>query len=419
MPHTIILGGGFAGLSAAKALTDANNSITLIDKNNHHLFQPLLYQVATGALSPAEIAYPIREIFKKNKKIKTVMGDVSSIDKEKKIVILANGETLSYDSLIIATGAKHSYFGNNEWESFAPGLKTIQDSLKIREKILLSFEIAERIKDPKERKKHLTFVVIGGGPTGVEMAGAIAELTKHTLKNNFRSIQPENSQVFLIEALPRILPVYSEELSKKAERDLKQLGVELLLGKKVTQISDKGVQIEDLLIESSNVIWAAGNQASKLVETLEVPLDKQGRVYVEPDLTIPGHPEIFVIGDVAHTKGKDGLPLPATAPTAIQQGKYAGKILKKDIKPSQRPPFIYFDKGSMATIGRGKAVTKFKGIEFTGLFAWLLWGLVHIVYLVGFRNRLGVMIAWITIFFTAKRGVRFITGDIEKEIPHS
>lgn len=419
MPHTIILGGGFAGLSAAKALKNSNHSITLIDRNNHHLFQPLLYQVATGALSPVEITYPIREMFKNSPKFTTIMGEVSAIDKEKKEVLLSSGETFSYDTLIVATGARHSYFGNDDWEAAAPGLKTIQDALRIRERILLDFEIAERLTNPREKENYQTFVVIGGGPTGVEMAGAIAELTKVSLKDNFRTLKPENSKVFLIEAMPRILPTYSEALSKKAEEDLKKLGVHVLTGKKVTNISSAGVQVEELLIESQNIVWAAGNQASPLIKTLDVPLDKQGRVHVGPDLSIPEYPEIFVLGDAAHTRGKDGLPLPATASIAIQQGRFVGKLLKRNLPPAQRPAFTPIDKGSMATIGRGKAIAQFKGLEFSGLFAWLLWGIVHIFYLIGFRNRLSVMLEWIVVFFTGNRGVRLITGDIESKLPKS
>lgn len=414
--RVVVLGGGFGGLNTVKALSKAKLDLLLIDKANHHLFQPLLYQVATAALSPAEIAYPLREVFSKQKNTTVVMGEVTRIDKEKKQLFLANGDIIGFDSLVIATGARHSYFGNNQWEPFAPGLKTIADALKIRENILISFEKAERMNNPKEASKYLNFVVIGGGPTGVEMAGAIAEIARTTMKNNFRRIQPEKSQIFLVEALPHILPVYSEKLSKSAQKDLESLGVKVITGKKVTDISEKGVQIEELFIESSNVIWAAGNQASPLLQTLNTPLDRQGRVIVEQDLTLPGHPEIFVIGDASHAKEQEGKPLPGTAPVAIQQGKYVAKILKEALPFSKRPAFHYFDKGSMATIGKGKAIAAIRKVEFTGFLAWLGWGFIHIAYLVGFRNRFRVLMEWIVVFISGQRGVRVISGDIDKEL---
>jgi NADH:ubiquinone reductase (H+-translocating) len=417
LTRVVIVGGGFGGLNAAKNLRKANMDLVLLDKTNHHLFQPLLYQVATAALSPGEIAYPIREIFRKQKNTMVVMGEASSIDKEKKQVILANGDLIGYDYLVLATGARHSYFGNDQWEPFAPGLKTITDALKIRERILVSFEKAERLDSIAEASKFLSFVVIGGGPTGVEMAGAIAEIAHTTLFNNFRRIRPEKSKIYLIEALPHILPVYSERLSNEAKKDLEKLGVRVITGKKVTNISHEGVQVEEMFIESHNVIWAAGNQASPLLKTLNVPLDRQGRVIVEPDLTIPEHPEIFVIGDACHAKGKDEKPLPGIAPVAIQQGKYVSKIIKESLPAGKRPPFQYFDKGSMATIGRGKAIATIGKIEFGGFLAWLAWGVIHIAYLIGFRNRTGVILEWITVFLTGQRGVRLIHGSIDKDIP--
>lgn len=413
----VIIGGGFAGLNVAKSLKNAPVEILLIDRTNHHLFQPLLYQVATAALSPGEIAYPIREIFRKQKNTMTIMGEVTEIDKEKKSISLANGDVISYDFLILAVGARHSYFGNDKWETFAPGLKTISDALSIREKILSSFEIAERMEKPQEATKYMNFVVIGGGPTGVEMAGAIAEIAHTTLFDNFRKIKPETSKIYLVEALPQILPVYSEDLANIAKDELEKLGVNVLTGKKVTNISADGVQIEDQFIESKNVIWAAGNQASPLLKTLNVPLDRQGRVVVEPDLSIPGHPEIFVIGDAACSMGKEGKPLPGIAPTAIQQGKYVGKILKKGLLKEHRSPFVYFDKGSMATIGKGKAIAVVGKLKMSGLLAWLAWGFIHILYLVGFKNRLGVLLQWISVFFTGQRGVRVIHGSLDKDLP--
>lgn len=415
--RVVVIGGGFGGLNTVKALNKAKLDLILVDKSNHHLFQPLLYQVATAALSPAEIAYPLREIFRKQKNTMVVMGEVSHIDKEKKLITLLNGETISYDYLVVATGARHCYFGNDQWEPLAPGLKTVQDALKIREHILMSFEKAERTDSISEASKYLNFVVIGGGPTGVEMAGAIAEIARTTMLENFRRIRPEKSKVFLIEALPHILPVYSKKLYESAKRDLDHLGVKVITSKKVTNITTEGVQVEDLFIESKNVIWAAGNQASPLLKTLNVPLDRQGRLIVEPDLSVPGYPEIFVIGDAAHTKEQENKPLPGTAPVAIQQGKYVARILKTAIPPSERLPFCYHDRGSMATIGKGKAIAAVGKWEFGGLLAWLAWGLIHMAYLIGFRSRFGVLIEWIIVFITGQRGVRLITKSIDAELP--
>ncbi len=412
----IIVGGGFGGLNCAKALKKSDFEILLVDKKNHHLFQPLLYQVATAALSPGSIAIPIREILRKQENTTVIMGEVIKIDKENRFVTLGNGEKIAYDSIVISTGAMHSYFGKDEWEAFAPGLKTVTDALDIREEILLSFEKAERLESLENIEKHLNFVIIGGGPTGVEMAGAIAEIAKTTLFKNFRRINPEEAKIFLIEALPHILPTYPQKLSKKAQRDLEELGVTVITNKKVTEVNDKGVQVEDLFIESTNVIWAAGNQASKMLQTLNVPLDRAGRVIVEPDLTIPGHPEIFVIGDAAHAKGKDGKPLPGIAPTAIQQGKYVAKTLLAD--SPNRNPFKYFDKGYMATIGKKRAVAVVGKLQFSGLIAWLAWSFIHVLYLIGFRNRISVMIEWIYHFITGQRGVRLIYSPIDEKIPY-
>lgn len=412
----VIIGGGFGGLNATKALKKANMDITLLDRANHHLFQPLLYQVATAALSPGEIAYPIREIFRKQKNTMVIMGEASSIDKDSRCITLCNGDKLFYDYLILAVGARHSYFGNDQWESFAPGLKTISDALHIRERILSSFEMAERIDSPSEASKYMNFVVIGGGPTGVEMAGAIAEIAHTTLFDNFRKIKPERSKIYLVEALPQILPVYSKDLAEKAKKALENLGVQVITGKKVTSIDASGVRVEDQLIESKNVIWAAGNQASPLLKTLDVPLDRQGRAIVEADLSIPDHPEIFVIGDAACAMGKEGKPLPGIAPTAIQQGKYVASIIKDQTPKAEREPFSYFDKGSMATIGKGKAIATVGKLQMSGLIAWLAWGFIHILYLVGFKNRISVLIQWIGVFFTGQRGVRLIHGSLDKEL---
>ena len=411
----VIIGSGFAGLNTAKALKNSALNVVLIDKTNHHLFQPLLYQVATAVLSPGEIAYPIREIFRGQRNTTTLMAEVTNIDKNGKKITLANGDEINYDYLVVSTGARHSYFGNNAWEKFAPGLKTIQDAISIRQKILSSFERAERLNDQAEAAKFLNFVIIGGGPTGVEMAGAIAEVAKTTLCDNFRRIRPETAKIYLIEALPNILPVYPVDLSIEAKKELEDLGVIVITGKKVTNIDENSVTVENQVIDTVNVIWAAGNQASSLLKTLDTPLDKQGRVIVEPDLSIPSHPELFVIGDCSHCVGKDGKPLPGVAPTAIQQGNYVGHILKNQIPKDKRPPFSYFDKGSMATIGKGKAVAMVRKFHFSGFLAWLAWGFIHVLYLIGFKNRLAVLIGWIVVFFSGQRGVRVIQGTLEAE----
>lgn len=412
----VIIGGGFGGLNTAKSLKKAKMELLLIDKTNHHLFQPLLYQVATAALSPGEIGIPIREILRHHQNTTVIMGDVIKIDKNKRELTLLNGDKIHYDYLVIATGAKHSYFGKDEWAELAPGLKTLADAIEIRERVLISFEMAERMDRLSDAEKYLNFVLIGGGPTGVEMAGAIAEIANKTMFKNFRRIRPEKSKIYLVEALPHILPVYPQKLSIHAERDLKNMGVRVITGKKVTNITEEGVEIEDLFIPCKNVIWAAGNQAEPLLKTLEVPLDRQGRVKVESDLSIPEHPEVFVIGDAACAIGIDNKPLPGIAPTAIQQGKYVANIILNEIPKTEREPFHYFDKGSMATIGTKKAIVVFRKLQFTGFMAWLAWCFIHVVYLIGFRNRFGVMVEWFYCFLTGQRGVRLIYRSIEEEL---
>jgi len=421
MPYTrvIIVGGGFGGLNAAKALKNAQVEVLLIDKTNHHLFQPLLYQVATAALSPGEIAIPIREILRHQENTTVIMGEVSDIDKKNKHITLANGDRMRYDYLILAVGARHSYFGKNEWEQYAPGLKTITDALKIREQILISFEKAERIDSFKEASKFLNFVIIGGGPTGVEMAGAIAEIAHKTMFKNFRRIKPEKTKIYLIEALPHILPVYPQKLSEQAQKDLEEMGVHVITGKKVVNITDDGVQVEDQLIEAKNIIWAAGNQAPSLLKSLDVPLDRQGRVIVQPDLSIPEHPEIFVIGDAANATGKDGKPLPGIATTAIQEGRYVAELIKKGFPKDKRPPFKFFDKGSMATIGKSRAIALVGKLQLTGFIAWFAWCFIHVIYLIGFKNRIHVLIEWLYHFVTGQRGVRVIHSAIDHHIPRS
>ena len=413
----VIVGGGFGGLNAAKALKKADVDLLVIDKTNHHLFQPLLYEVATAALSPGEIATPIREILRKQENTTVIMGEVVSVDKEKNQLTLGNGELIPFDYLVLSTGARHSYFGNDKWEPLAPGLKTIADALNIRERVLISFEKAERLHNFSQAPKYLTFVIIGGGPTGVEMAGAIAEIAYKTMFKNFRRIKPEKSRIFLIEALPHILPTYPVALSVRAQRDLEEFGVRVMTNTKVTNITEEGVQIGDDFIESVNVIWAAGNQASPLLKTLNVPLDRQGRVIVGPDLSIPGNSNIFIIGDASHLDGPDGKPLPGVAPTAIQEGRYVAKIIRNETPMEKRRPFKYLDKGSMATIGKSRAVVYIKKFQLAGFLAWIAWCFIHIAYLVGFRNRFSVLVEWFYCFITGQRGVRLINRSLEGELP--
>ena len=412
----VILGGGFGGLNAAKALGHAKLDVWLIDKTNHHLFQPLLYQVASAALSPGDIAIPIREILSPYENVTVLMGEVTAIDKESKTILLRNGDQIGYEYLIVALGARHSYFGHDGWETYAPGLKTLVDALKIRERILMSFEMAERCDSIAEAKQYLNFVIIGGGPTGVEMAGAIAEIAYETMLKNFRRIDPTKTKIYLVEGSPHILPVYPEPLSIKAEKYLSQFGVQVITGKRVTNISAEGVDVEGTLIPTKNILWAAGNQASPVLQSLGVPLDKQGRVPVGPDLSIPNHPEIFVIGDSSCALDKKGKPLPGLAPVAVQQGRYVAHLLRKKFPPQVRPPFAYLDKGTMATIGRTKAIGMFGKIQFSGFIAWLGWCFVHILYLIGFRNRLIVLTQWLFSYFTPLRGARLINRSIDEEL---
>lgn len=411
----VIIGGGFAGLNAAKILGKNKIEVLVVDKTNHHLFQPLLYQVASAALSPGEIAVPIREAMRKYPDTSVMMGEVVSIDKEHNQIVLKDGEKISFDYLIVGVGARHSYFGNTQWEEFAPGLKTVADAIQIREKVLVSFEKAERADSLSEAEKYLNFVIIGGGPTGVEMAGAIAEIAHKTMFKNFRRIRPEKSQIYLIELAPHILPVYPESLAIHAEEDLKKMGVRVLTGRKVTNINEEGVQVDDEFFPCNNIIWAAGNQAAPLLQTLDVPLDRAGRVIVEKDLSIPSHPNIFVVGDAAHAKDKRDNPLPGVAPVAIQQGKYVAKIIRDEIPSEKRKPFVYFDKGSMATIGRAKAIAMVGKFRFTGFIAWLAWCFIHIVYLIGFRSRIGVMLEWFFFYLTGQRGARLIYRSLDAD----
>ncbi|MEM8727244.1 MAG: NAD(P)/FAD-dependent oxidoreductase [Chlamydiota bacterium] len=416
--RVVVIGGGFGGINCVQTLKKTNLDLLLIDKKNHHLFQPLLYQVATAALSPADIAAPLREIFANQTNATVIMGTVESIDKKKRQIALVNGDRISYDYLVVAIGARHSYFGNDRWEPLAPGLKTMTDALKIRERILISFEKAERMENTREAEKYLNFIIIGGGPTGVEMAGAIAEIAHRTMFKNFRRINPEKSKIYLVEGESRILPPFPEKLSARAKKDLETMGVRVITGALVTDITEEGARLGKDFIVARNVIWAAGNQVSPLLKTLDTPLDRQGRAMVEADLSIPEYPEIFVIGDAACTIGKNGKPLPAVAPTAIQQGRYVGRIIRKRVVKEKREPFKYFDKGGIATIGKNKAVGFFRKVRFKGIFAWLIWGFIHVFYLVGYRNQFAVMLDWVLHYVTGLRGARLIHKNIDDELPN-
>ncbi|MCX7736624.1 MAG: NAD(P)/FAD-dependent oxidoreductase [Candidatus Kapabacteria bacterium] len=414
-PRVIIVGAGFGGLKAAKSLKNAKVDVILIDKTNHHLFQPLLYQVATSALSPGDIAIPIRTILRKNKNVHILMDEVLDVKLDERKVILNDGE-LNYDYLILAPGARHSYFGNSQWERIAPGLKSLKDALHIRETILSSFEKAERFYSTSDRDKYLNFVIIGGGPTGVELAGAIAEIGKKTMLPDFPILKSDDINVFLIEANDRLLKSYSEDLSEYTLEALQRIGVKVLLKTKVTNITDDGVEIGKDFIETTNIFWAAGNESSSLNYRLGVPLDNIGRVIVEKDMSIPGYPDVFVIGDAAYYIDDKGNQLPGIAPVAIQQAEYVSKIIKKRLSKNKRPPFKYFDKGSMATIGRAKAVANFGKIKFKGLIAWLLWTTVHIFFLINFRNRLRVLFEWFWYYLTNQPGARIIVYNDGKKI---
>ncbi len=410
MKKVVIIGAGFGGLSAAKKLAGGDFQLTIIDKTNHHLFQPLLYQVATAALSPGDIASPIRSVFSEQKNVEVLLGQVTSIDKQNEIVRF-NGSNIEFDFLIIATGSRHSYFGMDKWEKYAPGLKTVNDALKIRERILLSLEAAEKEKDPEKRQKYLNFVIIGGGPTGVELAGAIAEIVNKNLISDFRNINASMTKVYMIEALSKILSAYPDKLSQRALDDLNKLDVEVLLNQKVVDINENGVKIGEGFIDTSNIFWAAGNEVSPLIKTLEIETDKSGRAIVNDDLTINKFENIFVIGDAAAVKSENGLYLPGIAPVAMQQGRHVAKIIGKNITDPSRRKFNYKDRGTMATIGKAKAVALIKGFKFSGLFAWLLWSVVHVLFLISFRNRLRVMAEWFWYYITNRPGIRLIVKE--------
>jgi NADH:ubiquinone reductase (H+-translocating) len=465
----IIIGGGFGGLTTAKSLAKTNATITIIDRTNYHLFQPLLYQVATAALAPGDIAVPIRSVFSRQSNVNVLMGEVTAIDRAEKKVLLSDGGSLHYDILVMAPGARHSYFGNNKWEVWAPGLKTLSDALDLREHLLKAYETAENMKliavplpgnapapglsafaktgsesfsspdstretdtgreqdrSPGQQQSHfltkddairpwLTFVVVGGGPTGVELAGAIAEISRKTMMKDFRRISPEMTRIYLVEARDQILSSYSEKLSKKAKKSLERLGVDVLTGVMVKDVSADGVTTPAGFIPAKTIIWAAGNQASPLLQTLHAEYDRAGRVLVRENLTLPEDPDVFVIGDAAAFRVGDSI-LPGIAPVAMQQGRFVAGVIRNRLKGSiPANKFVYNDKGMMATIGRGKAVAEIGSLKLSGLPAWLMWSFVHIFFLIGFRNRFRVMIEWIWYYITFKGGFRLITGVKRRE----
>ena len=409
--QVVVIGAGFGGLECTRALSSAGVHVTVIDRRNHHLFQPLLYQVATTSLATSEIAWPVRHLLRKRKDVTTLLGTVTGLDMAGKRVLLEDGGSVPYDTLVLATGARHAYFGHDEWEAVAPGLKKIDDATQIRRRILSAFEQAEAGGDAKARRRLLTFVVIGGGPTGVEMSGAIAELARVALRHDFRNIDPREARIVLVEAGPRVLAAFPETLSAAAQRALERLGVEVRLGTPVTQCDADGVTIGEDRLPAETIVWAAGVAASPASRWLSADHDRAGRVMVGADLTLPGYPEIFCIGDTALAKDASGKPLPGLAPVAKQQGAYVARVLRARLAGKPEPgPFRYRDFGTLATIGRGAAVADFGWLRLSGTLAWLLWGAVHISFLIGFRNRLVVLIDWLWAYLTFQSGARLITG---------
>ena len=410
-PHVVIIGGGFGGLTAARVFRRDDVDVTLIDRNNHHTFQPLLYQVATATLNPSDITAPIRHVLRKQRNVLVLLADVTVIDVERRTVSIDDGEhrrDVEYDYLIVAAGARHSYFGHDEWASDAPGLKTMDDALEIRRRFLLAFERAELTDDEREREAYMTIVIVGGGPTGVELAGLIPDVV-HGFRRDFRRIDPGRVRIVLAEGGPRLLPTFPEEISARALEDLRELGVEVRLDSIVSRVDADAAYIGDERIATRTVLWAAGNAASPLARYLDVPLDRAGRVLVQPDLSIPGHPEVFVVGDMAALEDIRGVPVPGVAPAANQEGKLAAENIRRSLRGAETAGFRYFNKGNLATIGRYKAVADFGSFRVVGWVAWWFWLFVHIMYLVGFRNRLSVLLQWAYSYFTYQRGVRLIT----------
>jgi NADH dehydrogenase len=418
MKNVVIIGGGFGGLYAARALRRAPVNVTLIDRTNHHLFQPLLYQVATATLAPSDIAAPIRWLLRHQPNTTVLLAEVMSIDPERRVVVVHDGREIGYDYLIVAAGARHAYFGHTEWEARAPGLKSLEDAIEIRRRFLLAFERAELTDDPAEREAWLTFVIVGAGPTGVELAGMLPTITRHALPKDFRRIDPAKARVILVEGGPRVLPTFPEDLSDHARADLVELGVEVRTGSIVTNVTDNVVEIGGERIVTRTVLWAAGNAASSLTKSLGAPLDRMGRVLVNPDLSVPNHPEIFIVGDLA-AMTTDDKPVPAVAPAAMQSGRRAADNIVRRIRGEAGRPFRYRNKGDLATIGRYKAVAVIAGLHLSGNFAWWTWLFVHIMYLAGFRNRLSVLLEWGYSFFTYQRGARLITGALPDARPES
>lgn len=405
----MIVGAGFGGLWAARALAKAPVRVTVLDRRNHHLFQPLLYQVATAALNPSDIAAPIRQILRGQRNATVLLAEVTAVDLVARLVRMDTGE-MPYDFLIVATGATHSYFGRNDWAPFAPGLKSIEDALEIRRRVFLAYEAAEREDDLEKRRQWLTFVIIGGGPTGVEMAGSLAEIARHAMEDDFRRIDPRQARVILVEGLDRVLPPYPPELSAQALRQLERLGVEVRTGARVSEIDADGVRIGDERIATRTVVWAAGVQASPLARSLGAPLDRAGRVRVRPDLTVPDHDDVYVIGDLAFLE-QDGRPVPGVSPAAMQEGEHAAANIVRSLRGEPRAPFRYWDKGSFATVGRGAAVGYVLGkLRLSGFVAWVAWLAIHIFFLIGFRNRMFVMLHWAYSYLTYRRGARLITN---------
>ena len=414
MAKIIVIGGGFGGLSFLQKARKSKNEFILIDKTNHHLFQPLLYQVATAVLSPADITVPLRNLFKNDKNVKTILSEVKEINKEKKEVTLDNAEVINYDKLIVSAGSSYSFFGKNEWSKFAKGLKVINDALDIREKILKAYEKAENEKDERIRKKYLNFVFVGGGPTGVELAGSIAEIAYKNMTKEFRNFSSKDANIYLLEAGDRILPSYSENLAKKSYKYLIDLGVKVMTKERVENIEEMKVTTNKQVIDADNIIWAAGNEASPLIKHLDTETDNEGRALVNQDCSIKEDNEVYVIGDAANFITASGESLPGIAPVAIQQGRYVAHNIKKNIEKENRKPFKYSDKGTMATIGRFKAIGVVGNFELAGFTAWLFWSLIHLVYLIGYRSKILVAIEWIFAYFFNKRGTRLIYRDIDK-----
>lgn len=413
-PKVVIIGGGFGGLWAAKALANKPVTVTLIDRKNHHVFQPLLYQVATAVLSPGEIATPIRRILHYAKNIEVILGEVTGFDVEKKKVWLDDCSEVSFDYLIVAAGARHAYFGHDEWEVSAPGLKTIEDAVEIRRRVLLAFELAERQAYLTGSHEPLNFVVVGGGPTGVELAGAIAGIAREALAKDFKAIDTRKARVFLFEGSDRVLGTFAKDLSESAKSQLEDLGVEVRLNSFVTDIEPGRVKVGEEWVECDVVLWATGVAASPIGKQLGVETDKAGRVFVEPDLSIPGHKNVFVIGDMASIKQENGEPVPGVSPAAMQMGEATAENILADLKGNQREKFRYVDKGTMATIGRNKAIADIKGRKFKGFIAWMMWLFLHVFFLIGFRNRFIVLTEWFWAYLTRERSARLITGDAEE-----